>query len=570
MQKWFVTMKKADFEAIAKKYQISPMLARLIRNRDIIGDDNIANYLNGTEADLHDGFLMKDMKRAIAILSNKIQEGKKIRVMGDYDIDGVNASYILKEGLQKLGACVDTDIPDRMKDGYGLSKLLIDRAILDGVDTIITCDNGIAAYDEIEYGKQQKLTIIVTDHHEIPYQEYDGRKEYIIPKADAVVNPHQIDCSYPFKGLCGAAVAYKVIESLYKEKGKSLEEIEYLIQNVAIATIGDVMDLVGENRIFVKKGLRLLKTTENLGLKALMECNQIDKNRLSSYHIGFIIGPCINASGRLDTAKRALELLEAKTTRDAVRIAEDLKVLNDNRKELTEKGVEQAVKLIETTSVGKDRVLVIYLPDCHESIAGIIAGRIKERYYKPTFVLTKAEHGVKGSGRSIEAYNMYEEMCKCKTIFTKFGGHKLAAGLSLEEENIESFRQKINELAQLTDEDLCPKVSIDMRLPFSFISEEFIQELELLEPFGKGNSKPVFAEKNIRVRNPRIIGKNKNVLKFQAEDLNGNKIDAIYFGDVQKCMEYMQSQEQLSVTYYPAVNEFQGNKTLQIIVENYL
>lgn len=570
MQKWFVTMKKADFEAIAKKYQISPMLARLIRNRDIIGDDNIANYLNGTEADLHDGFLMKDMKRAIAILSNKIQEGKKIRVMGDYDIDGVNASYILKEGLQKLGACVDTDIPDRMKDGYGLSKLLIDRAILDGVDTIITCDNGIAAYDEIEYGKQQKLTIIVTDHHEIPYQEYDGRKEYIIPKADAVVNPHQIDCSYPFKGLCGAAVAYKVIESLYKEKGKSLEEIEYLIQNVAIATIGDVMDLVGENRIFVKKGLRLLKTTANLGLKALMECNQIDKNRLSSYHIGFIIGPCINASGRLDTAKRALELLEAKTTRDAVRIAEDLKVLNDNRKELTEKGVEQAVKLIETTSVGKDRVLVIYLPDCHESIAGIIAGRIKERYYKPTFVLTKAEHGVKGSGRSIEAYNMYEEMCKCKTIFTKFGGHKLAAGLSLEEENVESFRQKINELAQLTDEDLCPKVSIDMRLPFSFISEEFIQELELLEPFGKGNSKPVFAEKNIRVRNPRIIGKNKNVLKFQAEDLNGNKIDAIYFGDVQKCMEYMQSQEQLSVTYYPAVNEFQGNKTLQIIVENYL
>lgn len=570
MQKWFVTMKKADFEAIAKKYQISPMLARLIRNRDIIGDDNIANYLNGTEADLHDGFLMKDMKRAIAILSNKIQEGKKIRVMGDYDIDGVNASYILKEGLQKLGACVDTDIPDRMKDGYGLSKLLIDRAILDGVDTIITCDNGIAAYDEIEYGKQQKLTIIITDHHEIPYQEYDGRKEYIIPKADAVVNPHQIDCSYPFKGLCGAAVAYKVIESLYKEKGKSLEEIEYLIQNVAIATIGDVMDLVGENRIFVKKGLRLLKTTENLGLKALMECNQIDKNRLSSYHIGFIIGPCINASGRLDTAKRALELLEAKTTRDAVRIAEDLKVLNDNRKELTEKGVEQAVKLIETTSVGKDRVLVIYLPDCHESIAGIIAGRIKERYYKPTFVLTKAEHGVKGSGRSIEAYNMYEEMCKCKTIFTKFGGHKLAAGLSLEEENVESFRQKINELAQLTDEDLCPKVSIDMRLPFSFISEEFIQELELLEPFGKGNSKPVFAEKNIRVRNPRIIGKNKNVLKFQAEDLNGNKIDAIYFGDVQKCMEYMQSQEQLSVTYYPAVNEFQGNKTLQIIVENYL
>ncbi len=569
MEKWFVTMKKEDFNRIAEKYHVSPIIARLIRNRDIIGDEEIEYYLKGTMADLHDGMLMKDMDKAVEILAEKIRQGKLIRVIGDYDIDGVNATYILKQGLKTLGACVDTDIPDRMKDGYGLNRMLIDRALADGVDTIITCDNGIAAADEIAYGKENGMTIIVTDHHEIPYLESNGKKEYIIPKADAVVDPHQSGCAYPFKGLCGAAVAYKVIEALFKVMGQDVAVVDNLIENVAIATIGDVMDLVDENRIFVKQGLEMLKHTENEGLKALMECNEIVAENLSSYHIGFVIGPCINASGRLDTAKRALELLEAGTRREAVMLAEDLKALNDSRKEMTEKGVEQAIRVIESTSIGKDRVLVIYLPDCHESIAGIIAGRIKERYYKPVFVLTRGEHGVKGSGRSIEAYNMFEEMCKCRELFTKFGGHKLAAGLSLEEENVEKFRETINELAELTEEDLRAKVTIDMQLPIPYITEELIGELEILEPFGKGNTKPLFAEKNLKVLNPRIIGKNQNVLKFQVQDKSGNRMEAVYFGEVHKCMEYMKEKDEMCFTFFPSINEFRGNKTIQITVANW-
>ena len=382
MEKWFVSMKTADFTQIAEKYHISPIIARLIRNRDILGDQNIDYYLNGTIADLHDGMLMKNMDTAVEILEEKIREGEKIRVIGDYDIDGVNATYILKTGLESLGALVDTDIPDRMKDGYGLNQMLIDRALEDGVDTIITCDNGIAAASEIAYGKAQGMTIIVTDHHEVPYLEAGGEKEYLIPGADAVVNPHLPGDPYPFKGLCGAAVAYKVVEALYNVMGQDADDVDFLMENVAIASVGDVMDLVDENRIFVKQGLEMLKRTRNEGLKALMECTQVPIERLSAYHIGFVIGPCINASGRLDTAKRALELLEVKNRREAVMMAEDLKALNDSRKEMTEKGVGQAVEQIETTDLKEDRVLVVYLPDCHESIAGIIAGRLKEKYYK--------------------------------------------------------------------------------------------------------------------------------------------------------------------------------------------
>ena len=481
MEKWFLTMKKADFSGIARKYNISPITARLIRNRDVIGDEAIDFYLNGTIADLYDGMLMQDMDKAVEILAEKIEEEKQIRIIGDYDIDGVNATYILQEGLSGLGAHVDTDIPDRIKDGYGLNIDLIDRALDDGVDTIITCDNGIAAADEIAYGKENGLTVIVTDHHEVPYVEMNGEKEYMLPRADAVVDP---------------------------------------------------MDLTGENRIFVKQGLEMLKRTKNQGLKALIECTGIDTERLNTYHIGFVLGPCINASGRLDTAKRALELLNAKSRREAVMLAEDLKALNDSRKEMTEKGVEEAVQMIEGTSLKEDKVLVVYLPDCHESIAGIIAGRIKERYYRPAFVLTKAEEGVKGSGRSIESYDMFAQMCRCRALFTKFGGHKLAAGLSLEEGNVERFRRTINELADLTEEDLQMKVSIDMLLPFPYITEQLIGELQLLEPFGKGNTKPLFAEKNLRVISPRIFGKNRNVLKCRLEDAAGNQMEAVYFGDV--------------------------------------
>ena len=573
MEKWFVAMKKADFNGIAEKYQISPIIARLMRNRDVIGDDAIDFYLNGTVEDLYDGLLMKDMDRAVDILKEKIEEGKKIRVIGDYDIDGVNATYILQQGLAGLGADVDTDIPDRIKDGYGLNQMLIDRALEDDVDTIITCDNGIAAMNEIAYGKENGMTIVVTDHHEVPYLEENREKKYLLPPADAVVDPHRADCEYPFKGLCGAAVAYKLVEVLYRVSGKSEQEVEHLqeslMENVAIATIGDVMDLVGENRVFVKKGLELLKTTKNEGLHALMQCTGVDTANLNTYHIGFVIGPCINAGGRLDTAKRALELLNASNRREAVTLAADLKELNDSRKEMTEEGVEEAVRQIESSSWKNDQVLVVYLPECHESIAGIIAGRIKERYYRPTFVLTKGETGVKGSGRSIEAYDMFAEMSRCRELFTKFGGHKLAAGLSLEEEKVEVFRKRINELADLTEEDLQMKVSIDMRLPFPYINEELIHELKILEPFGKGNGKPLFAESKLRVIQPRIFGKNRNVLKCRLEDQQGNQMEAVYFGEVEDCLRQMEKKQIMSFTYYPTVNEYMGKRTIQLTIVNY-
>ena len=539
----------------------------------MIGDEAIDFYLNGTVEDLYDGLLMKDMDRAVDILKEKIEEGKKVRVIGDYDIDGVNATYILQQGLAGLGADVDTDIPDRIKDGYGLNQMLIDRALEDDVDTIITCDNGIAAMNEIAYGKENGMTIVVTDHHEVPYLEENGEKKYLLPPADAVVDPHRADCEYPFKGLCGAAVAYKLVEVLYRVSGKSEQEVEHLqerlMENVAIATIGDVMDLVGENRVFVKKGLELLKTTKNEGLHALMQCTGVDIADLNTYHIGFVIGPCINAGGRLDTAKRALELLNASNRREAVTLAADLKELNDSRKEMTEEGVEEAVRQIESSSWKDDQVLVVYLPECHESIAGIIAGRIKERYYRPTFVLTMGETGVKGSGRSIEAYDMFAEMSRCRELFTKFGGHKLAAGLSLEEEKVEVFRKRINELADLTEEDLQMKVSIDMRLPFPYINEELIHELKILEPFGKGNGKPLFAESKLRVIQPRIFGKNRNVLKCRLEDQQGNQMEAVYFGEVEDCLRQMEKKQIMSFTYYPSINEYMGRRTIQLTIVNY-
>ncbi len=596
MEKWVIMMKKADFQAIAGKYHISPIVARLIRNRDVINEEDIDGYLNGTLDDLHDGMQMKDMDKAVEVLSRKIREGVPIRVIGDYDIDGVNATYILQEGLSRLGAKVDTDIPDRVRDGYGLNQMLIDRALEDGIDTIITCDNGIAAAKEIAYGKERGLTIVVTDHHEVPYDLQDMRdsheqgvseledldsalnaaphmesvkKIWRLPPADAVVDPRREDCEYPFKELCGAAVAYKLVEALYKSVPHDVCDVTDLMENVAIATVGDIMDLVGENRIIVKHGLKMLKKTKNQGLKALMECTGVLPDTLSAYHIGFIIGPCINAGGRLDTAKRALELLNAKTRRDAVTLAGDLKALNDSRKEMTEKGVEQAIEQIEGSSVKEDRVLVVFLPDCHESVAGIIAGRIREKYYRPVFVLTRSEDGVKGSGRSIERYHMFEEMSKCQELFTKFGGHKMAAGLSLPEENVEQFRKRVNELASLTEEDLQPKVSIDMMLPISYISKKLIEELKVLEPHGKGNTKPLFVEKNLRVINPRVIGKNQNVLKFRVENEKGLQIEAIYFGDVQDCLRTMERSRKMAFTYYPTLNEYRGMQTLQMNVVNY-
>ena len=532
MERWYVMMKKADFSSIGAKYNISPVIARLIRNRDIIEDEEINLYLNGTIADLYDGMLMKDMDKAVEILSEKIREEKPVRVIGDYDIDGVNAAYILKEGLEGLGADVDTDIPDRIKDGYGLNKMLIDRALDDGIDTIITCDNGIAAAEEITYGRKNGLTVIVTDHHQVPFVEINKEREYLLPQADAVVDPRRPDCEYPFKNLCGAAVAYKLVEALYNVMLRDPEDVDYLMENVAIATVGDVMALKGENRIFVKQGLEMLKRTKNEGLKALIECTGINPEYLNTYDLGFVLGPCINASGRLDTAKRALELLSTRTRRDAVMLAEDLKALNDSRKEMTERGIKEAAEMIETTSLKEDKVFVIYLPDCHESIAGIIAGKIRDRYYRPTIILTKAEDGVKGSGRSTEEYDMFTELCKCQALFTKFGGHRQAAGVSLKEENVQRFRETINSLCTLTEEDLQMKVYIDMQVPFPYLTEDLIEQFQVMEPFGKGNKRPLFAEKDLKVIQPKIVGKNENVLQCILEDKQGNRMKAVYFGDV--------------------------------------
>ena len=585
MERWVLLRKGADFEAIGKKYQISPRLACLIRNRDVIGEEAVDRYLNGTISDLYDGMLMKDMDKAIDILKEKILEDKKIRVIGDYDIDGVNATYILLEGLERLGADVDSDIPDRISDGYGLNRHLVERAYEAGVDTLITCDNGIAAADEIAYGKEMGMTVIVTDHHEVPFDEYDGEKRYRIPPADAVMDPKQPDCLYPFKGLCGAAVAYKLMEALWESMGKDSADLDDLIENVAIATIGDVMDLEDENRIFVKEGLQMLRRTKNPGLKALIECTGIDKNSLNSYHIGFVLGPCINASGRLDTAKRALELLRAGTQKEADILAGDLKALNDSRKDMTEEAVKQAEEQVETTTISKDKVLVVYLPDCHESLAGIVAGRIRENYYKPVFVLTDAEEGVKGSGRSIDGYHMYEELNKCKELLTKFGGHRLAAGLSLPKENVGKFREMLNKNCTLTEEEMKEKVTIDMEMPFGCVTEGLVKELELLEPFGKGNTKPVFAARDVTLLGTRILGKNRNVLKLQVQDVNGCRIEAMLFHHVDDFLGKLEEQYgkteveallkgcgrqiRISMTYYPDINEYMGKKTPQIVVTHY-
>lgn len=576
MEKWFVSAKRADFQEIGRKFGIDAVTARLIRNRDVVGDEAVREYLYGSRKDLYAPQLMKDCRKTAEILKEKIAEKKKIRVIGDYDIDGVNATCILYKGLIRCGAEADVEIPDRMKDGYGLNKNLIQYAYEEGIDTILTCDNGIAAVDEIAEAKRLGMTVLITDHHELQER---------IPAADAIVNPKQPECTYPYKSLCGAAVAYKLMICLYELCGIPVEETDAFIEFAAIATVGDVMDLTGENRILVKEGLKMINQTSNRGLKALIRANGLEDAQISSYHIGFVLGPCINASGRLDTAKRALELLLAEDDAVAEDLAHTLKELNDERKDMTQQGVAQAIELIEEGVLKEDKVLVVYLPDCHESLAGIIAGRIRERYHKPVFVLTDAADGLKGSGRSIETYNMFAEMSKCAELFTKFGGHPMAAGLSLPRENMEAFHKKINENSVLTEDDFIPKVTIDVPMPISYITERLVEELGLLEPFGKGNTKPLFAEKSLNILSARILGKNRNVIKLQVLGATGTVMEAMYFGDVERFQEYLrekfghteteklfQGRENavtLSLAYYPGINEFRGNRTLQIVIQSY-
>lgn len=569
MEKWMVYNKKADFQKIGSEFGIDPVIARLIRNRDIQDMKEIRSYLYGTLAEIPSPWKMKDMERAVQILQKKITQKKKIRIIGDYDIDGVTATCILLKGLKRLNANVDTYIPDRVKDGYGMHEQLIDKALEDGIDTILTCDNGIAAAAEIEYAKKEGLTVIVTDHHDIPFRDTEDGRIWIIPKADAVVNPKQNDCLYSNKNICGAVVAWKLIWALYERLGIDSDEMWDFLELAAIATVGDVMDLQGENRIIVKEGLKKLSSTSFEGLKALICVNNLEGAEITAYHVGFVIGPCINASGRLDTAARSLELLLADNMEDAMKLADDLYDLNQSRKAMTEQGKGQAIQSIEENNLGKDRVLVVYLPDCHESLAGIIAGRIREAYNKPVFVLTKGADGVKGSGRSIEAYSMYEELVKCSDLLTQFGGHPMAAGLSMEEKNVELFRRRLNDNCTLTEQDLIPQIMIDVPMPISYLSKKLTEQLKVLEPFGKGNSKPLFAQKNLRAVGIRVFGRNRNVAKMLLIDENGIKMDAVYFGEAQEFVDFVQAHDTISVTYYPEINVFQGRENLQVVIKNY-
>lgn len=570
MERWVVTAKRADFQAIGERFHIDPVTARIIRNRDVTGEAAMEQYLNGGLKDLYDPWLMKDMKKAVDRVISAVKQKKKIRIIGDYDIDGVMSTYILLTGLNRVGAVVDTYIPDRIQDGYGMHEHLVRRASEDQVELIVTCDNGIAAYKEILLAKELGMQVLVTDHHNIPYEEReDGSRVSILPPADAVVNPKQEDCSYPFKALCGAAVAYKLVTALYQACDIDCAEHEKLLELVAIATVGDVMDLLGENRILVKEGLKRLQNPENLGIHALIKATGLQDKTINSYHIGFVLGPCINASGRLDTAQRSLALLKASDRAQAARLAGDLVAINESRKAMTADGVEQAVEALENSGLQNDRVLVIYLPDCHESLAGIIAGRIRERYYKPVFVLTRGEKEVKGSGRSIEAYSMYDELTKCKELLTQFGGHPMAAGLSLPEEHVELFRKKLNEVCTLTEQELIPKITIDVPMPLSYVKPSLVQELEMLEPFGKGNPRPLFAQKNVRVLSPRVVGKNRNVVQMKVMDETESVWSAVYFGDGDRFCEFVEKKEMVSIVYYPQFHVWQGVETLRITIQNY-
>ena len=566
-----VAAKRADFKGIGERFGIDQVTARIIRNRDVIGEKAIEKYLHGSRKDFYSPWLLKDMEKAVAILQEKIENRNRIRIIGDYDIDGVMSTYILLESLRGLGCDVDMMIPNT--DGYGINEHLIEQAWQEGRDTIITCDNGIAAVTQIRKAKDLGMTVIVTDHHEVPFEDLEGERKEILPPADAIVNPKQKACSYPFAGLCGAVVAMKVMEALYEKMAPEVDLVDKMLPFAGIATIGDVMDLQDENRILVKEGLQRLHHTTNLGLQELIRVNNLEPENISPYHIGFILGPCLNASGRLDTAKRALQLLLADSREEAAVLAGDLKNLNESRKEMTAQGLEKAIEQVESTSMMEDTVLVVFLPECHESLAGIIAGRLRERYHKPSFVLTRGEEGVKGSGRSIESYSMYEKLCECKEYLTKFGGHPMAAGLSLEEENVERFRRKLNEQSGLTEEDLVEKVTIDVPMPIHYIRKDLVQELSLLEPFGKGNEKPLFAQKNLWISQMRVFGKNRNAFRRRSsggkKDENGYPMDGVYFGNGDEFAEEGRGKRKISIVYYPDINMYQGRESLQVIIRHY-
>lgn len=570
---------------MAKKYGIDPLIARIIRNRDIMDEKEITEYLYGGKEALHNPHLLKDVDKAAEIIAEGIAEKKAMRIIGDYDIDGVNATYILLDGIRRCGGNVDAAIPDRMKDGYGINEHLIEQALSDGKELLITCDNGIAAINEINFAKEKGMTVVVTDHHEIPYRNTEQGKEFLRSNADAIVNPKQNDCLYPCKGICGAVVAWKLVQVLYERMDIPVEEADIFIENAGFATVGDVMDLTGENRILVKLGLKALEHTKNPGMKALIAKNKLSDKLLSAYHIGFVLGPCINASGRLDTAKRSLELLLERDEVKASALAGELVELNESRKYMTQQETQKALEQIEKEGREKDKVLVVYLPECHESLAGIIAGRIREAYQRPVFVLTRGEEGVKGSGRSIEAYSMFDKMTEVAELFTKYGGHPMAAGLSMREEDIDKLREQLNQKAELSEEDMAEVVRLDAVLPMSYFTVDTIRQLSVLEPCGKSNTKPVFADRNIRITRANIVGVNRNVLKLHLLDSRGNPVAGVYFGEVEKFLTFLSekfgSEEvdaamhgkensiQFAAVYEPAVDTYSGRESVQAIIRRF-
>lgn len=585
MEKWIEIRKGGNFMGMAKKYGIDPLIARIIRNRDIIDEKEITEYLYGGKEALHNPHLLKDVDKAVEIIVEGIAEKKAMRIIGDYDIDGVNATYILLDGIRRCGGNVDAAIPDRMKDGYGINEHLIEQALSDGKELLITCDNGIAAINEINFAKEKGMTVVVTDHHEIPYRNTEQGKEFLRSNADAIVNPKQADCPYPCKGICGAVVAWKLVQVLYERMDIPVEEADIFIENAGFATVGDVMDLTGENRILVKLGLKALEHTKNPGMKALIAKNKLSDKPLSAYHIGFVLGPCINASGRLDTAKRSLELLLERDEVKASALAGELVELNESRKYMTQQETQKALEQIEKEGREKDKVLVVYLPECHESLAGIIAGRIREAYQRPVFVLTRGEEGVKGSGRSIEAYSMFDKMTEVAELFTKYGGHPMAAGLSMREEDIDTLREQLNQKAELSEEDMAEVVRLDAVLPMSYFTVDTIRQLSVLEPCGKSNTKPVFADRNIKVTRAGIVGVNRNVLKLHLLDSKGNPVAGVYFGEVEKFLTFLSekfgSEEvdaamhgkensiQFAAVYEPAVDTYSGRESVQAIIRRF-
>lgn len=587
MEKWFVAAKKADFNAWSKKLNISPVTARIIRNRDIFSEEEAEKYVNGTFLDMYPPELMVDMEEAAAIIERKIRSGKKLRVIGDYDVDGIMASHILTKGLRALAAEVDTVIPHRVRDGYGLNEQLIADAFTDGINTIITCDNGIAAAPQIALAVSKNMTVVVTDHHEVPYTEENGQRVELLPPAAAVVDPKREDCTYPYKNICGAVVAYKLISLLLRRAGMKPEQkqglLDEFLQLAAVATVCDVMELLDENRIIVKEGLQRMQRCPCEGIRALLAVNGIEQEKLSAYHLGFVIGPCLNATGRLDTAARALALLSADDRRTAVQAAEELKEMNDSRKLMTFKGLEKAVAYVEENAIAQDKVLVVYLPDCHESLAGIVAGRLREKYGRPVFVLTRAEDGVKGSGRSVEGYDMYASMTACKTLFTKFGGHKMAAGLSMREEDIPELRKQLNETCSLTEEDFIEKVHIDVPLPLAYADKKLAEELQILEPFGTANPKPLFACKEVHFLAGKKMGAKENFARYRVEH-EGKGYEVVYFGGLEKFHAFLtekfgEGAEEalykggcdycLSITYQLGINSYRGRSEVQILMQHF-